>query len=301
MSETRTLVSFDWAIKNVLRDKANYDVLEGFLSTLLEKEIRILSLLESEGNQQDESDKFNRVDMVVESGDGEIYVIEIQAGRERYYLQRLLYGSSKLIVDHMELGESFKKVKKVISVSILYFLFGEGENDYLYRGTTEFYGLNTKERLHLNPRKRRAVGREIDAGDNIFPEYYLIEVARFQNIIKREIDEWVYFFKNSQVRPDFGAKNIQAAAEKLDLLNMPKENRRAYERYLIDKASEKDMFETAYEDGIDQGMEKGKSEVAVNMLRMGSLTVDEIARATGLSQEAVKKLAKTMGLNASSS
>ncbi len=39
MSEKRTLVSFDWAIKNILRDKANYDVLEGFLSTLLEKDI----------------------------------------------------------------------------------------------------------------------------------------------------------------------------------------------------------------------------------------------------------------------
>ncbi|MCI5139542.1 MAG: hypothetical protein D3922_14285, partial [Candidatus Electrothrix sp. AR1] len=118
MSETRTLVSFDWAIKNILRDKANYDVLEGFLSTLLEKDIRILSLLESESNQEDESDKFNRVDLSVEDETGEIYIIEVQAGWERYYLQRLLYGSSKLIVDRMRLGDSFAQVKKVISVSI---------------------------------------------------------------------------------------------------------------------------------------------------------------------------------------
>nr|VFJ55199.1 MAG: conserved hypothetical protein (putative transposase or invertase) [Candidatus Kentron sp. FM]VFJ55319.1 MAG: conserved hypothetical protein (putative transposase or invertase) [Candidatus Kentron sp. FM]VFK07362.1 MAG: conserved hypothetical protein (putative transposase or invertase) [Candidatus Kentron sp. FM] len=314
MNEPRTLVSFDWAIKNILRDKANYDVLEGFLSTLLEKDIKILSLLESEGNQQNESDKFNRVDLMVESADGEIYVIEVQAGRERYYLQRLLYGSSKLIVDHMGLGESFEKVKKVISVSILYFLLGEGENDYLYRGTTEFHGLNTKERLVLDPRKRRAaMGREIEAGDNVFPTYYLIEVERFQNIVRKGIDEWVYFFKNSQVRPDFGSKNIQAAAEKLDLLKMPKESRRVYEKYLIDRAIEKDMFETAYEEGIEQGIklgmeqwagqkmekgiEKGKSEVAENMLRMGSLTPDRIARITGLSEETVKKLAKAMESN----
>ena len=118
MSETRTLVSFDWAIKNILRDKANYDVLEGFLSTLLEKDIRILSLLESESNQEDESDKFNRVDLSVEDETGEVYIIEVQAGWERYYLQRLLYGSSKLIVDRMRLGDSFSQVKKVISISI---------------------------------------------------------------------------------------------------------------------------------------------------------------------------------------
>ena len=34
MGETRTLVGFDWAIRNILRDKADCDVLEGFPSTL---------------------------------------------------------------------------------------------------------------------------------------------------------------------------------------------------------------------------------------------------------------------------
>jgi len=287
MNEKRTLVSFDWAIKNILRDKANYDVLEGFLSTLLERDIRILSLLESESNQEDASDKFNRVDLSVEDDAGEIYVIEVQAGWERYYLQRLLCGSSKLIVDRMQLGDSFAKVKKIISVSILYFLLGEGENDYLYKGTTDFYGLNTREKLHLKPRKRRAVlGREIDAGRNVFPEYYLIEVERFHNIINSGIDEWVYFFKNSEVRPDFQSKNIQAAAEKLDLLKMPEKERRAYEKYLVNRASEKDMIESAY----DEGIEKGKFEVAANMLRMGLLTADQIAQATGLSADEIRRL-----------
>jgi predicted transposase/invertase (TIGR01784 family) len=109
MSERRTLVSFDWAIKNILRDKANHDVLEGFLSTLLDTDITILSVLESEGNQQDESDKFNRVDLAVEDENGEIFIIEVQNSRERHYLQRLLYGTSKLVVDHISLGDSFQK------------------------------------------------------------------------------------------------------------------------------------------------------------------------------------------------
>ncbi len=292
MNKPRTLVSFDWAIKNILRDKANYDVLEGFLSTLLEQDIRILSLLESEGNQEDQSDKFNRVDLSVEDEAGDIYVIEVQAGWERYYLQRLLYGSSKLIVDHLNLGDSFAKVKKVISVSILYFLLGEGESDYIYKGSTDFYGLNTQERLHLKPRKRRAVvGRELDAGRNVFPEYYLIETERFHDIINSGIDEWVYFFKNSEVRPDFQSKNIQAAAEKLDLLKMPEQERRAYEKYLINRASEKDMIESAYDEGIEKGVKKGRIEVALNMLRTGLLTTDQIAQVTGLSSEEIRKLA----------
>ncbi len=290
MSEKRTLVSFDWAIKNILRDKANYDVLEGFLSTLLEKDITILSVLESEGNQQDESDKFNRVDLAVEDEHGEIIIIEVQNSRERHYLQRLLYGTSKLVVDHISLGDSFHKVKKVISISILYFLFGKGENDYLYRGSTEFYGINTQEPLYLKPEKRQAVlGREITAG-NIFPEYYLIEVERFHDIITKGIDEWVYLFKNSEVCPDFTSKNIQVAAEKLDLLKMSEKERKAYERYMIDRASEKDMVETARIEGNIAGKLEGKYEIAVNMLRKGKYTVEEIAEATGLREEQVREL-----------
>ncbi|MCI5137531.1 MAG: hypothetical protein D3922_03750, partial [Candidatus Electrothrix sp. AR1] len=126
----------------------------------------------------------------------------------------------------------------------------------------------------------------IDAGRNVFPEYYLIEVERFHNIINSGIDEWVYFFKNSEVRPDFQSKNIQAAAEKLDLLKMPEKERRAYEKYLVNRASEKDMIESAY----DEGIEKGKFEVAANMLRMGLLTADQIAQATGLSADEIRRL-----------
>ncbi len=294
MIEKRTLVSFDWAIKNILRDKANYDVLEGFLSTLLEKDITILKLLESESNQQYENDKFNRVDVVVEDENKDICVIEIQNSWERFYLQRLLYGSSKLIVDHLKLGESFENVKKVISISILYFLLGEGESDYIYKGTTDFYGLNTNEELKLRPEKRQAIlGHEIQVSRSIFPEYYLIEVERFHNIIRNGIDEWVYFFKNSEVPTEFKSKNIQAAAEKLDFLKMPEEQRRAYEKYLTNKASEKDMIETARLEGRADGREEASEKFAIRSLKDG-LPVEKVAAYTGLSLERVQELAREL-------
>ena len=64
------LVRFDWAMKRLLRDKSNYVVLEGFLSTLLGEDLRILRFLESESNQETEDDKFNRVDILVEDTKG---------------------------------------------------------------------------------------------------------------------------------------------------------------------------------------------------------------------------------------
>ena len=55
----RKLVSFDWAVKKLLRSKANFEVLEGFLSELLFDDIKIIEVLESETNQDSEADKFN--------------------------------------------------------------------------------------------------------------------------------------------------------------------------------------------------------------------------------------------------
>ena len=54
-------IRFDWAMKRLLRDKANYAVLEGLLTTLLNEKITIKNLLESESNQEDQYDKLNRV------------------------------------------------------------------------------------------------------------------------------------------------------------------------------------------------------------------------------------------------
>ncbi len=183
-----------------------------------------MSILESKSNQQYETDKFNRVDLIVKNDKGELLAVEVQNNRESHYLERLLYGSSKLIVDHIKLGDEYNQVHKVISISILYFLLGEGEDDYIYHGQTEFYGLNTHKKLEFKHRKREAVlGNGIESR-NIFPEYYLIEVERFQNVINSEIDEWVYFLKNSEIKPEFNSKNIQQAKEKLDLLKMQRIN-----------------------------------------------------------------------------
>ena len=44
----RLLVSFDWTIKRLLRQKANYDVPEGFLTVLLRRQI--INIPELQGN-----------------------------------------------------------------------------------------------------------------------------------------------------------------------------------------------------------------------------------------------------------
>ena len=59
----RRLISFDWALKRLLRSKANFGILEGFLSELLHTDIQILEILESESNKDTALEKQNRVDL----------------------------------------------------------------------------------------------------------------------------------------------------------------------------------------------------------------------------------------------
>ncbi|MBR2200571.1 MAG: PD-(D/E)XK nuclease family transposase, partial [Bacteroidales bacterium] len=88
------LVRFDFAIKNMLRDKKNFDILEGFIEVFLGKKCQIQEILESEGNQEYDDDKFNRVDIKAKDTNGEIFIVEVQTTRYTYYLERMLYGVS---------------------------------------------------------------------------------------------------------------------------------------------------------------------------------------------------------------
>ena len=161
-------VRFDWAAKRMLRDKANFGVLEGLVSVLLEEEIHIDEILESEANQDSFDDKFNRVDIKAKNSKGEIILVEIQLTREVFYLERILYGVAKAITEHIQLGDKYDKVKKVYSISILYFDLGKGK-DYVYHGQTEFYGIHPGDELEITARERDAI--EMKTPKEIFPEY----------------------------------------------------------------------------------------------------------------------------------
>ena len=164
-------IRFDWAMKRLLRNKANHVVLEGFLSVLLEQDIKIHKFLESEGNQESANDKYNRVDIMCEDKDGRKMIIEVQNEREYGYFHRMLYVASKAITEYMELGDGYEKVQKVYSISIVYFDLGQG-TDYVYRGRTDFHGLHGGELLKLSPKQQEMFGGKLEPGD-LMPEYYL--------------------------------------------------------------------------------------------------------------------------------
>lgn len=169
----RTLVSFDWALKRLLRNKANFNILSGFLSELLFDDIRVEEILESEGNQDSDRDKFNRLDLLCRNQRNEFIIIEVQYHDESDYFHRCLYGTSKVITEYINKGEPYHQVKKVYSVNILYFDLGHGD-DYIYVGKTKFTGLHNKSNLTLSPTQQKKFDKSEPF--EIFPEYILLKI-----------------------------------------------------------------------------------------------------------------------------
>ncbi len=273
------IIRFDWAAKRMLRDKANFDVLEGLITVLLGEKITITELLESESNKDSDDDKFNRVDIKALNSKGEIIIVEIQQTRELYYLQRILYGAAKTVSEHMSAGDSYANVKKVYSINVLYFDLGQGA-DYLYHGQTKFIGVHTKDELHVNTRERNQI--VMKAPESIFPEYYLIRVNEFNTVAKTPLEEWIEYLKTGRIKEDTTAPGLQEAKEKLQYLRMSREERIAYDRHLDNIRVQNDILETKVLEGLEQGRTEKAKTIAKNMKALG-ISDEIIIQATGLS------------------
>ncbi len=283
----RKLISFDWAIKKLLRSKANFGILEGFMSELLFTDIKILEVLESESNKESQKNKFNRVDIKVRDSKGQIILIEIQYSRELDYLLRMLFETSKSIAEHLQEGASYSDVVKIISINILYSDFCVG-NDYIYHGTTSFLGLHNKTILKLSEAQKNLFKMEKIA--DIYPEFYIINVKNFDNVAKDALDEWIYFIKNEEIKDNFHAKGLKEAKEKLDVLKMETAERNDYELHQKDLHHETSLYQSSYVIGLEEGIEKGKKLTAKNLLKLGTLNHEQIAQITGLSIEQIQQL-----------
>lgn len=271
-------IRFDWAMKRLLRNKANYAVLEGLLTTLLEEKVTIQKLLESESNQEGEFDKYNRVDMLAENSKGELVLIEIQNNNEYAYFQRMLFGASKLVTEYINRGQGYDKVRKVYSINIVYFSLGHGK-DFVYHGKTEFVGIHEGDVLELSPFQKQTF--KVDKVSQLYPEYYILKVNDFNRVAKTPLEEWIYYLNTGNVPENATAPGLDAVKERLKLDRMSREELNAYYKHLDNIVILRDNIET----------ERAETQTAIarNLKSLG-MSNEQIAAATGLAEEEINKL-----------
>lgn len=290
-SHHRPLISFDWAIKRMLRQKANFFILEGFLTELLGYGVTIRQLLESETNAQQADDKITRVDMLCETTTGELIIIELQYNNEWDYLQRMLFGASKIITEYIAHGEPYGKVRKVFSINIVYFDLGQGV-DYVYHGTTSFSGRKIGDTLQLSVSQRNNSGKQ--AVTEIFPEYFIIKVNNFDDVATDTLDEWIYYLKNSNLPQTFRAKGLSGVEVQLKRDNMSKQEQQDYELFLEKLTVTQESLEATRMDAMEKGDNRRARSAAAKLVLRGFINAD-IADITGLSMDEIEEIRR--GLN----
>ena len=299
MMEKEQFVRFDWAMKRLLRDKANFGVLEGLITTLLGMPVKIQRLLESESNQEDESDKQNRVDILAENDKGELFIVEVQNENEFAYFQRMLFGTSKLVTEYINRGQGYEHIRKIYSINIVYFNLGNG-TDVVYHGKTEFRGIHNGELLSLSPFQQQKF--QADAVSDLYPEYFILKVNDFNRWSRVPLEQWIYVLNTGDIPEDADAPGLNEAREKFRLARMTKAELASYYRHLDNVVILRDNITTARIEGREEGLAEGKAEGLIEGKAEGKAEglaegKAEIARKLKAKGTAVEFIAEVTGLS----
>jgi predicted transposase/invertase (TIGR01784 family) len=306
----KPLVSFDYAIKYLLKDKGEFGIVEGFISALLKtkgySDVKIISLLETESNKEDPKDKRSIADLIVEDIHHNKYIIEIERNVKDSFIHKACFNTSRLIVDNLAQRLDYTQIVKVFHISLLYFPIGQGaagRAGTIYHGKTIIHEIDTNERLSVHL-KNHETNEVFDATD-ILPEYFFISVPNFNDRLIEEIDDWLYVMKHDNVPETFHSPYMSQVADKLSILKMSKDERADYTYYMKKLYNDRDELQAAESRGMEKGMEKGMAEgksegeaarsrqVALKMLTK-KFDDETIIECSGLTHEELSELKKSL-------
>jgi predicted transposase/invertase (TIGR01784 family) len=292
----KPLISFDYAIKYLLKDKGDYEIVEGFISALLKSQgygdVKIIGLLDTESNAEDSISKRSLADVIVEDAQHNKYIIEIERTIKDTFLHKACFNTSRLIIDHLAEGMDYANILKVFHISLLYFPVGNGA---IHHGQTIFREIESQERLTVHI--KHPITQEVVDATDILPEYFVISVPSFNDRLEKEIDDWLYVLKYDDVPPTFHSPYMQKVADKLSILKMTQAERERYVYYMKSLYSDRDALQAAEARGEARGEAKGeakgkveeKKEIAKAALKQGIAT-SVIQAITGLPEAEIKSL-----------
>ncbi|MDR0762929.1 MAG: hypothetical protein LBF01_00330, partial [Bacteroidales bacterium] len=178
-------------------------------------------------------------------------------------------------------NDAYEKVVKVYCINIVYFPLGAG-SDYVYHGIVSFNGANDGSELNLSDSQRINFSKEYV--HEIFPEFYILDVTKFDDIAKDPLSEWMYYLKNYKIEDSFNARGLRAAGERLKYNDLSESDQRAYDRkvhYARVRLGEKNSVrfleaegmrkgkEAGLKEGLEEGTRKGKEEGLKEGLKEG--------------------------------
>ena len=206
-----------------------------------------------------------RLDLKARLDGDELALIEFQYKPEHYFFSRLLFYTSKTLVEHVKSGSDYGNLPKVYTIAVCDFKLGTGD-DYVYHGRQKFLGIHTQQELELSPADAKRLSTT--HASDVFPEYIIISLTNFPDRVQSQLDEWLYALKIGQVEDSFSAPGLEQAAERLDMLKLSKKERKSYQHlsYIQQIAKNQLLAELAEADwegelrGLARRPAEGKAE-----------------------------------------
>ncbi|MHA6533835.1 Rpn family recombination-promoting nuclease/putative transposase [Paenibacillus sp. BAC0078] len=269
----------DFVFKRIFGSENNKDVLLAFLNRIFteagEPPLTEIILMNPYTDKDDPLDKQSIFDVYAKTSEGKLIDIEMQLFNKYDIEKRTLFYWSKRYASQLSEGDKYPELKKCVTINILNYRFLKNE---------QYHNV-----FHL-----REDRTGIPLIDDI--EVHFLELPKLDDrSVPSEggLINWLLFLKGADTSQwevlKMNEPGLEKAMDTLQYLSQDSDARRLYEarqKYLHDEAS---MVEGAKSAGIAEGVNKGKREVARNLLAMGMDYV-AVAKATGLSESEIKSL-----------
>lgn len=272
----------DYGFKRLFGEEPNKDLLLDFLNELLIEEqgqIKNLTYLKTEQLGTTDIDRKAIFDLYCENEKGEKFIVELQKSKQNFFKDRTLYYSTFPIREQAKRADWDYELKAVYTIAILDFIFEADKNEPdKYRYDVKLTDIETKKVFY----------------DKL--TFIYLEMPKFNKTVdelETRFEKWLFVLRNLNRLDRIPDKLKERIFEKLfeiaEIARFTPEQMRSYEDSLKYYRDLKNSLDTAREEGLIEGIEKGVEKVAKNALKMGK-SVSEIIELTGLSKDQIEGL-----------
>ena len=277
-----------YLFKRIFGQLGNEEITKGLVSSIIGRKIKDISL---EGNtilaKDLVTDKLGILDVKIRFDTNVVCDVEMQVLYDKNIEERILYYWGKLYVNSIKSGDSFKKLKKTISILIA---------NFEIKNLSEIHKFHTEWQIREKDYRKTIL-------TNIL-EIHIISLPKLMKMIKNEEipkqDEKLAIWSKFIVNPEMLEKsemqrNKVVKKAKDELGNM---SRSEYEQRLAELREEAILDRNTqilsnYESGVEEAIKQGKKEVCIEIAkRLLNLkkTKEEIIEIIGLTKEEIEKI-----------
>lgn len=268
----------DFGFKRIFGTKPNKDLLIDFLNSLFngEQVVKDVTFLNSEHVGDVHTDRKAIFDVYCENEHGEKFIVEMQNAYQTYFKDRSLFYATFPIREQAQKGEGWNyKLKHVYVVALLNY----DMSDPAFSDNTINHDIGL-----LDKQTHKVFNDKLT--------FKYVEISKFNKSIEElenNYDKWLFVLQNLS-RLDRQPEYLQTAVfnrlfAEAEIAKFTRTELREYEDSLKAYRDIKNSLDSAKQEG-----KKDKAiEIAKNLLEMG-MSIDNIMKATGLSQEEIAKL-----------